>query len=93
MVDGIFKLMHSEQAEPTNIGCPQYVSVDELVHTVAKVAHKKIHIKHIEGPVGVLSRNFSNSRINDLGWEAKYLLKDGIELTYPWIEAQVRKNK
>lgn len=93
MVDGIYKLMHSEQAEPTNIGCPQYVSVDELVHTVAEVAHKKIHIKHVEGPVGVLSRNFSNARIYALGWEAKYLLKDGIAMTYPWIEAQVRKTK
>ena len=92
MVEGIHLLMHSDLEGPANIGCPQYVSVDELVHTVAEVAGKKIHIKHIEGPVGVQSRNFSNARIYTTGWQAKHFLKDGIALTYPWIESQVRKD-
>jgi nucleoside-diphosphate-sugar epimerase len=67
--------------------------VDELVHTVAEVSGKKINIKHIEGPVGVQSRNFSNARIYSLGWQAKYLLADGIAETYPWIEAQLKMNR
>jgi nucleoside-diphosphate-sugar epimerase len=91
MVEGIHLLMHSDLEGPANIGCPQYVTVDELVHTVAEVAGKNIHVKHIEGPVGVQSRNFSNARIHTTGWQAKYFLKDGITLTYPWIESQVRK--
>jgi len=37
----------------------------------------------------VQSRNFSNARIESLGWKPKYSLKDGIALTYPWIESQV----
>jgi len=61
-----------------------------LVKTVAEVAGKRIHIKHVEGPVGVQSRNFSNERIYSLGWRAKVFLKEGIALTYPWIEAQVK---
>jgi len=92
MVEGIYKLMHSDLEGPANIGCPQYVSVDELVHTVVEVAGKKIHVRHVEGPVGVQSRNFSNARIYNTGWQAKYFLKDGIALTYPWIESQVRKD-
>ncbi len=92
MVEGIDMLMHSDLEGPANIGCPQYVSVDELVHTVAEVAGKQIHIKHIEGPVGVQSRNFSNARIYTTGWQAKYCLKDGIALTYPWIESQAKKD-
>jgi len=91
MVEGIYLLMHSDLEGPVNIGCPQYVSVDELVQTVAEVAGKQINIKHIEGPVGVLSRNFSNARIYSTGWQAKYCLKDGITLTYPWIESQTKK--
>jgi GDP-D-mannose 3',5'-epimerase len=93
MVEGIYLLMHSDLEGPANIGCPQYVSVDELVQTVAEVAGKKIHIKHIEGPVGVQSRNFSNERIYSTGWRAKYFLRDGIAETYPWIEEQVRRKK
>ena len=45
--------------------------------------------RHVEGPVGVQSRNFSNARIYSIGWKPKVFLKDGIQLTYPWIEAQV----
>jgi len=91
MVDGIRRLMDSEIDKPTNIGNPEYVSVDELVKTVAKVAGKKIGIKHIDGPVGVKSRNFSNARIYTTGWRAKYPLAKGIKLTYCWIEEQVKK--
>lgn len=91
MVDGIYLLMQSDLQGAVNIGCPEYVTVDELVHTVMEVAGKKVHIKHVDGPVGVHSRNFSNARIYSLGWRAKYFLKDGIARTYPWIEEQVRK--
>jgi nucleoside-diphosphate-sugar epimerase len=90
MVDGIYQLMHSDLHSAVNIGCPQYVSVDELVSTVAKAAGKRINIKHVPGPVGVQSRNFSNDRIYSLGWKAKVYLEDGIKSTYPWIEKQAR---
>jgi nucleoside-diphosphate-sugar epimerase len=90
MVDGIYMLMHSDLEGPTNIGCPQYVTVDGLVATVIEVSGKRINVKHVDGPVGVQSRNFSNERIYSLGWRAKVFLKEGIALTYPWIEAQVK---
>jgi len=90
MVDGIFRLMQSDLRGPVNIGSPQYVSVNELVATVAEVAGKRIHVRHVEGPVGVHARNFSNARIYSLGWRAQYDLRAGIERTYPWIEAQVK---
>jgi len=89
MVDGIYMLMQSDLEGAVNIGCPQYVTVDELVETVAEVSGKTIHIQHVEGPVGVQSRNFSNERIYSIGWKAKVYLKKGIEQTYPWVEQQV----
>jgi len=93
MVEGIYLLMQSDLEGSVNIGSPQYVSVKQLVDTVAEVAGKGVKIKWVEGPVGVLSRNFSNARIYSLNWRAKYSLRDGIAKTYPWIEEQVRKNK
>ena len=90
MIEGIFKLMQSGLHGPVNIGCPQYVSVNTLVETVAEVAGKKISVRHVEGPVGVQSRNFRNARIYSIGWRSKIFLKEGIALTYPWIEAQVK---
>lgn len=91
MIEGIYVLMHSNLEGPVNIGCPQYVSVKELVDTVAEVAGKQIHIKYVAGPVGVQSRNFSNARIYSTGWRARFFLKEGIACTYPWIEQQVIK--
>jgi GDP-D-mannose 3',5'-epimerase len=93
MVEGITMLMQSDLEGPVNIGCPQYVTVNELAQTIAEVAGKRINIKHIEGPVGVQSRNFSNKRIYSLGWRAKHYLRAGISLTYPWIKAQVRAQR
>ncbi len=93
MVDGIFLLMHSDLHGAANIGCPQYVSVDELVSVVAKVAGKRIAMKHVPGPVGVQSRNFSNQRIYSLGWKPKVFLEDGIRQTYPWVNEQVKAVK
>jgi nucleoside-diphosphate-sugar epimerase len=91
MVDGIFRLMNSNLEGAVNIGCPQYVSVKELVDTVASVAGKKIRIKSIAGPVGVQSRNFSNERIYSTGWRSRFDLKAGIQLTYPWVAQQVEE--
>jgi nucleoside-diphosphate-sugar epimerase len=93
MVDGIYRLTESSLASPVNIGSPEYVSVKQLVETVAAVAGKKIRIRYVKGPVGVQSRNFSNKRIYSIGWTARYSLKDGLARTYPWVHAQVRAHR
>jgi GDP-D-mannose 3', 5'-epimerase len=93
MVNGIVQLTRSDLEGPVNIGNPEYVTVNELVSTVTEAAGKDIRVRHVEGPVGVQSRNFSNARIESLGWRAKTPLRDGIGLTYPWVEQQVRLSR
>lgn len=90
MIEGIRLLVQSDLEEPVNIGSPEYVTVDELAYTIVEVSGKKINIKYVKGPVGVQSRNFSNTKIYSTGWRAKFSLKDGIAQTYPWIEKQVK---
>ena len=92
MTEAILQLMQSNFNIPVNIGSPEYVSINELVGITSKIAGKRISVKHIKGPVGVQSRNFSNEKIYSLGWEPKTSLKEGMRLTYNWIEEQV-KNK
>ncbi len=91
MVDGIYKLMQSGVEGPTNIGSPEYVTVRELVETVAEVAGKHVQIEWVHGPVGVQSRNFSNAKIYSSGWQPQFTLAEGLRKTYPWIEQQVTK--
>jgi len=89
VVDAIYLLMQSDLDQPTNIGTEQYVTVNELVQTVIDVSGKDLHIKHVDGPVGVAARNFSKARINSIGWHASTSLRSGIEQTYAWILDQV----
>lgn len=91
LVRGVVRLMRSDERRPVNIGTREYVTVDELVHTVIKVSGKDVGVRYVDGPVGVQSRNFANDRIEALGWKPEYALQDGIELTYKWVEEQVRR--
>ena len=90
MVDAIYKLMHSDIESSVNIGPSDDISVNGLVDVISKISRKEIRINHIEGPVGVQSRNFSNEKILSLGWEPKYSLRQGMEETYDWLEKKVR---
>ena len=93
-VEGTIRLMRSEFAGPVNIGSEEMVTINQLVDMVADVAGKKIEKKHITGPLGVRGRNSDNALIRSkLGWAPSSRLRDGIEKTYEWIEAQVRRCK
>jgi len=93
MLDGIRLLMESDLEDGVNIGRQEYVSVDQLVEVAARVAGKRVKIKHAEGPVGVQARNFKIDRISSLGWSSKISLQKGILRTYRWIEEQVELDR
>ena len=92
LVSAVYTLMQSDVQEPVNIGTEEYISVKELVDTVFEIAGVKLNIKWIPGPVGVQSRNFSHEKIYSLGWKPKYTIKEGLEITYKWIEERVKKD-
>jgi GDP-D-mannose 3', 5'-epimerase len=89
LVDAVVALMRSDIEHPTNIGTREYLTVDQLVDMVIRASKKQLDVQHIDGPVGVTSRNFSNNGIESLGWRPKVMLEEGIERTYRWINDQV----
>jgi len=90
-IEATRRLMDSDFMGPVNIGSEEMVSINELVATAAKVAHKNISTEHIEGPLGVRGRNSNNDLIREkLGWDYKQTLEDGIRRTYFWIEEQMK---
>src|SRR5207302_11190232 len=62
-VDGIYRLTASSLVGPANIGSAEYVSVAQLVKTVADVAGEPHPIRYDQGPVGVQQRKFTNERV------------------------------
>ncbi len=89
-LEGIFRLMRSDHHEPLNLGSDRMVTINELAEIIARIAGIEITIKHIPGPMGVRGRNSDNTRLREiLQWEPVLTLEQGLERTYPWIEAQV----
>lgn len=89
-LEGVERLMRSDFTGPVNIGSDEMVSINELVTIAARVAGKKVKIKHIPGPLGVRGRNSDNRLIKKkLGWAPKQPLQKGIEKTYQWIAERV----
>ena len=91
-IEASLKLMRQDNfIGPVNIGSEEMVTINELVRIVAKIAEKKVTIKHIPGPLGVRGRNSDNKLIKEkLGWNYTMALEDGLRLTYYWINAQVK---
>src|SRR3989454_1069697 len=77
MVDGIYRLTASSLVGPANIGSPEYVSVAQLVQTVADVAGETSTGRDVEGPGGVQCRNLTKERLYSAGGPARYSLQDG----------------
>lgn len=92
-VEATIRLMNSDFSGPVNIGSEEMVSINQLAQLVIDISGKKLSIKNIPGPEGVRGRNSDNSLIRKkLGWDYQQSLKTGIEITYAWINKQVKEN-
>ncbi len=92
-VEGTTRLMRSEFSGPVNIGSEEMVTIDQLADLIMNVAGKQLEKRHIPGPLGVRGRNSDNRLIREkLGWAPSQRLVTGLEMTYAWIERQVRGN-
>ncbi len=90
-LDGVLRLMASDCAEPLNLGSEEMLSIDDLAQTIMDIAGKPLAIHHVDGPLGVRGRRSDNRLIRErLGWVPSRPLREGLERTYRWIEAQVQ---
>jgi GDP-D-mannose 3', 5'-epimerase len=92
-LEGTIRLLRSNFTGPVNIGSEEMVTIDQLVDIIADIAGKRIEKNHIDGPLGVRGRNSDNRLIREkLLWAPSRSLRQGLEVTYTWIEQQVRRN-
>lgn len=90
-VEGVYRLMNSDFRKPLNIGSDRLVAIDELANIIAKIAGKKITIRHnTDKPQGVRGRNSDNTLCKKvLNWQPQIPLEKGLSRTYNWIKQQV----
>ena len=93
-VEGVRRLMGSDFIGPVNIGSDEMVTINGLADMVMGIAHKRITLKHIDGPLGVRGRNSDNRLIHEkLGWRPSRTLREGVEPTYRWIVEQIASGR
>lgn len=92
-LEGVRRLMESDFTGPVNIGSDEMVSINQLAAMAMDIAGKELSIRHIDGPLGVRGRNSDNRLIAEkIGWKPTQPLRSGLEKTFTWIDAQVKKN-
>lgn len=93
LVDGIFRLLMSDYAQPVNIGNPQEITVMQFAHEILDlVKNPKAHIIYKDLPVDDPKQrrpNITKAR-EILGWEPKYSREEGLKKTYDYFKQVVK---
>ncbi len=90
-VKGIWDITESDILEPINLGSSELVTINQLVDLVEEIAGVQLQRSHdLSAPQGVRGRNSDNTMILDrLGWEPSTPLREGLDVTYRWVDEQV----
>ena len=86
---------YPEVLGPINVGSRQEVSIRELVEEVKDVVGYSGNVRFDNSkPDGMPIKRVDTSRMDQLGWQSKISLRDGLERTYAWFlqsQKQLRK--
>jgi len=90
LVDGIYRLLQSDEPNPTNIGNPSEMTILEFAKTVVELVGSKSEISFKPLPVDdpkVRQPDITKAR-KVLGWEPKVDLADGLRTTLEYFKGR-----
>ena len=91
LVEGIVRLLNSEETLPTNVGNPDEYTILEFAQAVQKVADTDLPITHLPLPEGdpkVRRPDIAKAK-KVLGWQPTTTLEDGLRKTLEWYRPRV----
>ncbi|MEA3460142.1 MAG: GDP-mannose 4,6-dehydratase, partial [Chloroflexota bacterium] len=90
-IEGIYRLLLSDEVEPVNIGSPEEISILEFAHLVNRITGNRAGIvfqdKRIPGDPQTRRPDISKAK-RVLGWEPEVGLEEGLRRTVEWFEAR-----
>ena len=92
---GTRMIAESDIREPLNLGSDELVTINQLVDIAEEIAGVKLkRIYNLSAPRGVNGRNSDNTLIQErLNWAPSIRLREGLALTYAWIENEMLASK
>lgn len=87
-VDGIFKLLLSDEVDPVNIGNPEEISIKQFAEKVIELTKSKSKIVYKKLPIDdpkVRQPDISKAK-KILGWEPKVNRQDGLKITIDYFQ-------
>ncbi len=92
MVEGIYRLLLSDETGPVNLGSPYEVSILELAHLINRLTGNRAGIvfqdKRIPGDPQMRRPDISKAE-RVLGWRPKVSLEEGLRETIAWFKARM----
>ncbi len=88
LVEGIYRLLHSDYAMPVNIGNPNEISLKEFAEEVLALTGNKVKITYKPLPVDdPKQRQPDITKAKTLlGWEPKISRSEGLKITYDYFK-------
>ncbi len=95
LIDGVYRLLMSDENDPVNIGNPHEMTILEAAETIVRLTGSKSEIKFVD-PEDVRIQDDPKVRKPDitrartlLGWEPKVDVETGLERTIQWYRDKV----
>ncbi len=92
LIEGAFRLMHSEEVRPVNIGNPVEYSVHEIAEMILNLSGSRSELVHEPLPKDDPKQRCPDiTRARELlGWEPCVTAREGLKLTFDWFTEQRR---
>jgi dTDP-glucose 4,6-dehydratase len=86
LIEGLYRLILSDQKGPVNVGNPAEITIGELAALIRSIAGSSAEIVHVDRPVDDPEVRCPDISIADevLDWRPTVPLADGLERTIEW---------
>jgi GDP-D-mannose 3', 5'-epimerase len=94
-IEGTLKVFNNNYRDVFNIGSEEQVSINQMIDIIEEIADYKIERNYqLDKPKGVRGRSSDNSFVKEkIGWSPSYSLKQGLIITYNWIQNKIENGE
>ena len=89
LVEGIYRLLHSDYVEPVNIGNPSEISISQFAEEIIKLTGTTQKVIYKDLPVDDPKQRRPDIRLAKslLDWEPKFSRAKGLKITYDYFKS------